>query len=233
MGLTLGVNLPQASAQDEPAREPQASTGEVPATPTIGTAVSVGATVDHAGNPVVTAPSGNSMMSNVRAAAQRMLETSPEALRRRTLDTSFPAEHPALEVPEPPREVVVPPPPADSPELPPNADDVSRGPSRRTVLRTINGVTVLTNVTDEVGDEARQVDPGADRALAVTPPSRAASTAGVALERGVQANVNALNPESKTPAATGLGVWLWVLTGFALVLLVPIAVLLTRPVRKG
>jgi hypothetical protein len=195
--------------------------------------VSVDVPVDQAGNPVAAASSGSSLMGTVRAAAERMLETSPEALRRRTLDTSFPAEQPALEVPEPPREVVAPPLP-DSPEPPPNVADVARGPSRRTVLRTVNGVTVLTNLTDDVGEEARQVEPGAEGSSVATPPSRAASaTAGVALEREVQANVNALNPESKAPSATGLGVWLWLLTGFALVLLVPIAVLLTRPVRKG
>lgn len=171
-------------------------------------------------------------MGNVRAAAERMLETSPEALRRRTLDTSFPAEQPALEVPEPPREVIAAPPAALAP--PQDESDVARGPSRRTVLRTIDGVTVLTNVTDEVGDEAQKLSPNTGRPPAAEPPSRAAAAnAGVALERDVSANVNALNPESKAPSTTGSGVWLWILTGFALVLLVPIAVLLMRPVRKG
>lgn len=174
-------------------------------------------------------------MGSVRAAAQHMLETSPEALRRRTLDTSFPAEQPALEVPEPPREVIAPPmPPADSPVPPPSDGDVPRGPSRRTVLRVVDGVTVLTNLTDEAAEESRQLNPSLERSAIVTPESRAVSaTAGGASEREVRANVNALNPESKAPSSTGLGVWLWVLTGFALILLVPIAVLLTRPVRKG
>lgn len=178
-------------------------------------------------NPASAEATGRTMMEAVRAAAARQLTptAAPEDLRLRTLDTSFPAEQPQLDVPEPPREVIAPPLAPVSP----------RGPSRRTVARVIDGVTVLTNVTDAPEEDNAVYANVALRRSPETaglgvPPSRAAMADS---PREVSVNANALNPASKTSSSTGLGWWLWVLGGFAALLLVPIGVLLTRPLRKG
>src|SRR5690606_531366 len=159
------------------------------------------------------------------AAAQRREQASEEELRQRVLDTSFPAEQPHLDVPEQPREVIAPPIPLVSP----------RGPSRRTVVRVIDGVTVLTNVSDDPEyDDAPHDAELAPRAAGTANPEEAPEPAAMALTpREVTVYSNALNPVSKGETSKGVGLWLWVLGGFAVLSLVPIGVLLTRPVRKG
>lgn len=161
------------------------------------------------------APSARSMMGAVRAAARQLVPLDPsQDPRLRSLDTSFPAEQ--LDSPEPPREVVAP--------------TETRSPARRTLLRTVDGVTVLTNVTEpeDPSPLTREERPPTTRSLAA--PATEAPPLG---QRDVSANVNALEPEAKRQRDAGFSFWLWALGGFALVLLVPIGVLLTRPVRKG
>lgn len=166
------------------------------------------------------------MLEAVRAAAARQLVPAPSAedLRLRTLDTSFPAEQPELEMPPPAREVIAEPVEPVSP----------REPSRRTVVRVVDGVTVLTNVTDIPND----VNPQSAGAISPRPVADSAAslpaprTAPVDSPREVSVNANALSPASKTDASTSLGLWLWVLGGVAALLLVPIGVLLSRPVRN-
>jgi hypothetical protein len=101
-------------------------------------------------------------------------------------------------------------------------------------VRVIDGVTVLTNVTDGTNDEnaayASAATPRAPGASAMNEP--AARAALVDIPREVIINSNALSPASKSES-TGLSPWLWVLAGLAGLLLVPIGVLLTRPVRRS
>lgn len=251
-GVAIGiVNLTTTVyAQDAPPDQPpeeaarEKSVEAMPTEPTVGEAVGEAVATERGpgqaaqegpeGDRVEQAPrapaavsSARSMFDAVRAAASRQLipAPTPEELRQRTLDTSFPAEQPHLDVTEPPREVVVAP-------VGPNAP---REPSRRTVVRVIDGVTVLTNVTEGADDG------GAVRASA-TPPRSAVPTALDAPQdpvvvavapREVAVNSNALSPAAKSESSAGLGVWLWALAGFAVLLLVPIGVLLTRPVRRG
>lgn len=158
------------------------------------------------------------------AAAKRREQPSEEELRQRVLDTSFPAEQPHMDVPEQPREVIAPPLPLVSP----------RGPSRRTVVRVIDGVTVLTNVTDEPEyEDTPQNAALAPRAPGPTSPQESTEPATLVAPRDVTVNSNALSPVSKAETSKGSGLWLWVLGGFAVLSLVPIGVLLTRPVRRG
>jgi hypothetical protein len=178
-------------------------------------------------SPPAAASTAHSMMDAVRRAAARQLIPPPPAedLRLRTLDTSFPAEQPQLDVPEPPREVVA----APVGPVPP------REPSRRTVVRVVDGVTVLTNVTDDPGgDNAAYASAASPRTIgALALDARQEQAAMAVAPREVSVNANALSPASKAANSTGLGVWLWGLAGFAVLLLVPIGVLLTRPVRRG
>lgn len=159
--------------------------------------------------------SARSMMDGVRAAARQLVPFDPsQDPRLRSLDTSFPAEQP--EAPEPPLEVIAPTQP--------------RSPSRRTLLRTVDGVTVLTNVTEpaELNPLPNEERTSRTEARAVAP------AAPLQLgQREVNAQVHALEPETKRRREDGFASWLWALGGFALLLLVPIGVLLSRPVRKG
>lgn len=188
-----------------------------PSAPSATTALPAPAAV-----PLPTA-TGSSMMEAVRGAASRQLVPA-EDLRLRKLDTSFPAEQPEFDVIEPERDVV-----AGDPGVSP------RGTSRRTVVRVVNGVTVLTNVTDEPGaGEPGDGNAESPRVAGLVRPDQPQNQAAlVALPRDVAVNSNALTPDTKAATGEGLGLWLWVLSGFAVLLLVPIAVLLTRPVRKG
>ncbi len=178
-------------------------------------AVTGGVTAVQTAPTTTPAPSAGSMMDAVRAAARQLVPLDPsQDPRLRSLDTSFPAEQP--ESPEPPREVVAPTEP--------------RSPVRRTLLRTVDGVTVLTNVTEPMEPSSLTREERAPNIRALAAPVTASQPLG---QRDVSANVNALEPEAKRPREGGFSLWLWALGGFALVLLVPIGVLLTRPVRKG
>lgn len=165
------------------------------------------------------APSGNPVINAVSSVlGRRLLPVDPaQDPRLRALDTSFPAEQP--EVVEAPRLPSVP--------LPP------RGPSRRTMLRTIDGVTVLTNIDDPT-EFAVPESPNDIRQELVDRPSSLAAPASKETARGeLEASTNALEPQLRRPKQSGFSPWVWALAGFAGVLLVPIGVLLTRPVRRG
>jgi hypothetical protein len=217
VGSAVATDRVQAPEQEPQTPEP---TLPDPGAPAPGSVTAVGS--NTATSAAVDVPTGNSAMGALRAVARQLVPA--EDLRLRKLDTSFPAEQPEFDVVEPERDVV-----ADQSDVSP------RGASRRTVVRVVDGVTVLTNVTDQPGaGEQGYVDSTTRRPAtegrADMPQTQAAL---VALRSDVVVNSNALSPETKAGSSDGLGVWLWVLSGFAALLLVPIAVLLTRPVRKG
>jgi hypothetical protein len=179
-------------------------------------ATAPGATAPSTAGP---AASGNSIINTVGSVlGRRLMPVDPtQDPRLRALDTSFPAEQP--EVVEAPR---LPPEP-----LPP------RGPTRRTMLRTIDGITVLTNIDDPTELPAPE-SPNNERQDVVERPSSLAATAVREAGRGeIEASTNALEPELRRTKQSGFSPWVWALAGFAGLLLVPIGVLLTRPVRRG
>lgn len=220
--VALGINGSRlAHAQDEApesAISPGTVQGEPPSmVPTAALDPTAGATaVSTLPTPAPTS-SARSMSETVRAGATRQLvpfDPSQDP-RLRSLDTSFPAEQPEVV------EAQVPP---ETPNYGP------RAPSRRTMLRTVDGVTVLTNLDEPSEENATAPKPVRFTSNGSVSPD---STVGASPElRQIGANVNALEPNTRRRQTDAFPLWLWALTGFAVVLLVPIAVLLTRPARK-
>lgn len=217
--VVLGVNFPSpARAQEsQPEGEPSPLGNSAPLqTSGIARPEPSSSTIAVPTAPVP-ASTARSILDAVRAAASRQLVPFDPSRdpRLRSLDTSFPAEQPEIVEPQ------------VEPEVPYNG---SRAPARRTLLRTVGGVTVLTNVDEPL--EESVPTPRAERLASNGSVSRG-STASVPHElRQVSANVNALEPTGRRPQTAAFPLWLWGLAGLAVVLLVPIAVLLTRPVRK-
>lgn len=201
---------PSGTSAVLPAPEGSQTTSAAPTEP-----VGEGSAAPTTAPPPAPTASARSIMDGVRAAARQLVPLDPsQDPRLRSLDTSFPAEQP--EVPEPPLEVIAPTEP--------------RSPARRTLLRTVDGVTVLTNVTEPVELQPMTKEERASQAEALAAPATTPLQLG---QREMNASVHALEPETKRRQETGFASWLWALGGFALLLLVPIGVLLTRPVRKG
>jgi hypothetical protein len=220
--VALGVNYSSpARAQDEASESANPAgtvAGEIPSTvPTAALEPSAGATAGPTLPTPAPTSSARSMIEAVRAAATRQLvpfDPSQDP-RLRSLDTSFPAEQP---------EVV------EAQVAPETPNYGPRAPSRRTMLRTVDGVTVLTNV-----DEPPEENVTAPKAVRFASSGSVSpgATVGAAYElRQVSANVNALEPNTRRRQTDAFPLWLWALAGLAVVLLVPIAVLLTRPARK-
>lgn len=171
-----------------------------------------------------TAPDGPSVTSSVSepktAIFRQLVPAAPvEDLRLRKLDTGLPAE-PAW-VDTPPAAVVAP---------QPNA---ATGPARRTVLRTVDGVTVLTNVSEPNDSEASSVERPVRPAPIMNPTTTELARTVSRDNQRLEAGLSALNPATKDANSRETSRWLWLLSGAAIALLVPIGVLLSRPARKG
>lgn len=122
------------------------------------------------------------------------------------LDTSFPAEQPEYEEPDP-----VP---------------GALGNVRPTQARTANGITEISNRVDlPISDP-----PSVNRVVAPKPPLSRPQVNTEISEPRLESQVS-LPSTSLRRDATGTSPWLWVLAGTAALLLIPIAFLLTRPTR--
>jgi hypothetical protein len=123
------------------------------------------------------------------------------------LETSFPAEQPEIFEPAPPPD--------------------SLANSRRTLARTANGITEISNRPELPNQDRLAVF---NRATSPKPPSGRPSVKTevdnprLESQVGLPSNAVARSQSSMSP-------WLWVLAATAALLLVPIAFLLTRPTR--
>lgn len=149
----------------------------------------------------------NVMASREAAAAQVPVPPSNRDPRVDLLDTSFPAEQPEYDEPDP----VVP---------------GALGGVRPTQARTANGITEISNRVDLPLSDP----PAVNRVVAPPPPlSPPLVNTEVSTQR-LQSQVT-LPSTSLRRDASGTSPWLWVLAGAAALLLIPIAFLLTRPTR--
>ena len=118
--------------------------------------------------------------------------------------------------------------------IPPPGVGFGDDPSRRTQARTQGRVTVLSNIADAPVDAIVANEPSVESDVSPSPePHLAARTELTRRSLDTQQLPLRAAAVSPSPNGTSGWTWLWALSGVALVLLLPIAMLLTRPTRKG